>query len=1394
MFRSMQIVSWVAVVGLAWAAARLEAGPVVLLDSGADEWYYLDDGTDQSTTWREEGFGHAAAGWASGPAPLGFGDLGPAGAILPLGTTVSYGTDAANKYATTYFRREFNVDAVDLAGFTFCTVGVLRDDAAAVYLNGVEIYRDAGLTANAPFDELASGGSPSADNEVTFFEKDFLHTGLLHEGANVVAVEVHQTSAGSSDLGMDLRLTGRDDAVEFGDVTPGIFTGFEEAAAGAMSFTRAAAETELEWDMPDSGATQIASVVDDVTDSDDPNNKHQFHLNNVDDPVQLTTEKIDVGDYIDVQVSIDLRTWLNSGSFEGSDTFALSLSTSTDGFSFTTTPWLEFAGGELGALENGSENEGAFTTFTSDLGLLSDDVLSMRLVIDAEIDSGNEHLMFDNLSVAGVSLSELTWDGSGAAMWGQVLPGPPPDSHWDGGDTDATPGNSTLAIVNSGTPIVDEDSETYRLQVNGDGLIINGEKTLTVIRDAAFADGVSLSVGAGGRFEVGGRLDFGAGGPFTLGAGAALIATTGIDVAAGTTLGMGTGAFLHTGAGTIDRLAIDGDATVNNSGDLVVTTLADGPTAGMLVKQGDGTLMLDNSAAAAGSVSAANTAFRIEVGTLASKGSDPLGGSTAVTLAGGSLALEHDADVTLGGTTLTLAANSGLTANMGGQLSFAGLTANLGTLTIGGTADSVRFGMTILDPAVSVAELGFETEMNTFLGAIDADSATVTITKSGAADLVLDQESMGVDNATFAVSAGRLVALHGPNPLGTAAVELDGGELVLSAKPGSTGPIAYDTPVTVEDDSALTVGATDGGMAGPMDVVLGSAATGLTLNDEMLAVRITDNYTLSVPGAIAGAGGLDLIEGQLTAQQPIDVGSLTLTGGTLVLGGDVRVADALTLTGASLDMTGRRLYTTNATDVTVGTGQTLTIDNQNLYVEMLEISGTLIRNGTARDIFVDAGVTLSGASLDMTGATLHTTNDTNILIAAGQTLTIENQNLLVEDLRLAGTLIRKGTGGDLVVNEDLVLSSTLDMTGSTLLTQAFDTNIVVETGGILTVDHVLGGDLIQVAGTMNLAGAYGNDLEVSDGGVVRTSAAMQFDTVLVTGGEVHLTGQADLVAETVDVTGGLVDTGGSRVIVDDWITLGDVTCTVTGGVLQAGGPDLLNLPTTNLAVTAVVEATVELSSPNDEQILGDLTVQDGVRTLTLASTAASGSTAYRFGNVTAADGLTVDGAMSARGTFATGDRIATVTVGTGELTLADTATYGAKVSLAADAADVIEVSTDGTLQLGGTLAVTGTGRTTGNQWATVTRRIVNGTDGTIGDAGAGTGLTFDGFTPAPGLTNDSHVGEGAFLRKVNYVQSDDAQPVTEAVDLELFVALGGDSDGDGKVWLSDWAALRANFG
>ena len=70
--------------------------------------------------------------WASGPAELGYGDA-PA-------TTVSYGSNAADKYETTYFRRSFTVS--DASRYRGYALNVERDDGVIVYLNGIEIYRD----------------------------------------------------------------------------------------------------------------------------------------------------------------------------------------------------------------------------------------------------------------------------------------------------------------------------------------------------------------------------------------------------------------------------------------------------------------------------------------------------------------------------------------------------------------------------------------------------------------------------------------------------------------------------------------------------------------------------------------------------------------------------------------------------------------------------------------------------------------------------------------------------------------------------------------------------------------------------------------------------------------------------------------------------------------------------------------------------------------------------------------------------------------------------------------------------------------------------------------------------------------------------------------------------
>ena len=79
-----------------------------------------------------------------------------------------------------------------------------RDDAAALYLNGAEIFRDNNLTRNAGHHDYATANVPE---ENTFIEAQF-DPALLLPGNNLIAAEVHQGNATSSDLSFDLELSG----------------------------------------------------------------------------------------------------------------------------------------------------------------------------------------------------------------------------------------------------------------------------------------------------------------------------------------------------------------------------------------------------------------------------------------------------------------------------------------------------------------------------------------------------------------------------------------------------------------------------------------------------------------------------------------------------------------------------------------------------------------------------------------------------------------------------------------------------------------------------------------------------------------------------------------------------------------------------------------------------------------------------------------------------------------------------------------------------------------------------------------------------------------------------------------------------------------------------------
>jgi autotransporter-associated beta strand protein len=166
--------------------------PVSLVATGA-VWKYRAAASDPGPGWRSNNYNDST--WSSGPGMLGFGD---ANGLFP--STVV----ASNGQWTTYFRRAFQVPVPSQVQ---SLVGrILRDDAAVVYLNGTEIWRDPNLpqTGAINYNTPATLGLGGAD-ESTWLGFQIVPASLL-VGTNVIAIEVHQNSTTSSDLAMSFEL------------------------------------------------------------------------------------------------------------------------------------------------------------------------------------------------------------------------------------------------------------------------------------------------------------------------------------------------------------------------------------------------------------------------------------------------------------------------------------------------------------------------------------------------------------------------------------------------------------------------------------------------------------------------------------------------------------------------------------------------------------------------------------------------------------------------------------------------------------------------------------------------------------------------------------------------------------------------------------------------------------------------------------------------------------------------------------------------------------------------------------------------------------------------------------------------------------------------------------
>lgn len=163
-------------------------------------WFFLSYERDEGTAWKEPG--EETPGlpsnsiWLPGRAPFGYGTVGEA--TSPLRVALTY------DQTTFYFRKAFEVD--DPEQISALKIRLLREDGAAVYLNGTEVVR-VNLPANANFATPATSESWDFEKSASFVH--LIDPSLLRRGENIVAVEIHQSSPDSRDMAFDLQLSAK---------------------------------------------------------------------------------------------------------------------------------------------------------------------------------------------------------------------------------------------------------------------------------------------------------------------------------------------------------------------------------------------------------------------------------------------------------------------------------------------------------------------------------------------------------------------------------------------------------------------------------------------------------------------------------------------------------------------------------------------------------------------------------------------------------------------------------------------------------------------------------------------------------------------------------------------------------------------------------------------------------------------------------------------------------------------------------------------------------------------------------------------------------------------------------------------------------------------------------
>lgn len=179
-----------------WKSVGAAASKTIL--SLGSSWNYYTSGSLDGVDWTSATFSDR---WSTGLAPLGYA-TSDVNNTRGLNTQLDYGTNAAVKRPTYYFRQTVNLATAPASDDVF-TLNYAIDDGFVIYVNGTEAGRVNMPAGAITYNTYSSAYASDAPLQGTMT----LATELFKKGSNVIAVEVHNTSASSSDIYWDASLS-----------------------------------------------------------------------------------------------------------------------------------------------------------------------------------------------------------------------------------------------------------------------------------------------------------------------------------------------------------------------------------------------------------------------------------------------------------------------------------------------------------------------------------------------------------------------------------------------------------------------------------------------------------------------------------------------------------------------------------------------------------------------------------------------------------------------------------------------------------------------------------------------------------------------------------------------------------------------------------------------------------------------------------------------------------------------------------------------------------------------------------------------------------------------------------------------------------------------------------